>query len=121
MLERIHFTVPLVPPSVNSYVRHVWCGHRVQHYLSKEAVAFKEAVVVCSGGQVLTPSGYCGVHLTIYQKRGQKGDIDNYPKAVLDGLKGQVIGSDAMVKRLVVDLDRDGENPRTEIEVWRLP
>jgi hypothetical protein len=40
---------------------------------------------------------------------------------VLDGLKSHVVRSDAYFKRMIVNLDRDADSPRTEIEVRRLP
>ena len=39
----LDFTVPLIPPSVNAYVRHTLSG---QHYLSKEVLAFKAAIPI---------------------------------------------------------------------------
>jgi Holliday junction resolvase RusA-like endonuclease len=117
-MATVRFTVPLVPPSVNHYVRHTNDG---QHILTPEAIAFKDAVAIFSGGEHLAAKRYA-VNLAIFLGKGQRGDIDNFPKCVLDGLKDYVIGSDAAVKRLLVDLDRDAHNPRTEIEVstqWR--
>jgi Holliday junction resolvase RusA-like endonuclease len=117
-MATVRFTVPLVPPSVNHYKLPSRDGG---YYLTPEATAFKDAVALLSGGQHLVAKRYA-VNLAIYLGRGQRGDIDNFPKCVLDGLKDYVIGSDAAVKRLLIDLDRDAHNPRTEIEVatqWR--
>jgi Holliday junction resolvase RusA-like endonuclease len=114
--------VPLVPPSVNHYVKHVWRGTSVRHYVTKEAEAFKFAVsyAVAQEGLELLPEGHYGVALTIYLGKNQHGDIDNFPKLPLDAIKGVLIPSDAMVKQLRVELDRDWDNPRTRIEVWML-
>jgi Holliday junction resolvase RusA-like endonuclease len=117
-MASVRFTVPLVPPSVNHYKMPRKGGG---YYLTPEATAFQDAVALLSGGQSLVARRYA-VNLAIYLGRGQRGDIDNFLKCVLDGLKDYVIGSDAAVKRLLVDLDRDAHNPRTEIEVatqWR--
>jgi Holliday junction resolvase RusA-like endonuclease len=112
-------SVPLIPPSVNHYVRHVWRGTKVSHYLTDEAQGFKTAVQILSKDALL-PVGEYGVRMRLYLGKGQRGDIDNFPKCVLDALKGQVIASDGMVKHLEVDINRDWDNPRTEIEVWML-
>jgi Holliday junction resolvase RusA-like endonuclease len=110
----VRFTVPLVPPSVNMYVRHG--GGR--HIITPEAIAFKDAVAIFSGGQSFdTKIKTYAVALSIFLGKGGKGDIDNFPKCVLDGLKGHVIGSDAGVKRLLIELGRDWADPRTEIKV----
>jgi Holliday junction resolvase RusA-like endonuclease len=117
-MATVRFTVPLVPPSVNHYKIPSKHGGYI---LTPEATAYENAVALLSGGQTLVAKRY-SVALAIFLGKGQKGDIDNFPKCVLDGLKNYVIGSDAAVKRLLVDLDRDPLNPRTEIEVasiWR--
>lgn len=111
------FTVPLVPPSVNSYVRHTRKG---RHYVSKEAKAFKEAVAIFGRGQTIRAESY-EVRLSIYLGRNGRGDADNFGKVCLDGLvEGGIIRSDADVDRLTIEKFRDRENPRTEIEVKSL-
>ena len=114
----LSFTVPLVPPTVNHYVRHTRKG---EHYLTRAAKAFKDAVAICAAGRSIDDDAKrVQVAISIYLGRGDRGDIDNYPKCVLDGLKGTVIKSDAMVKCLLVTLERDAANPRTVIGLWRL-
>ena len=115
MNEGIRFTVPLVPPSVNHYVKHT---RRGRHYVTCEAKAFKAAMVYCAQGKRVIAEKY-GVELMIFLGANQKGDIDNYAKCALDGLKdADVIHSDAAVTCLVLFKDRDATNPRTEIKVW---
>jgi Holliday junction resolvase RusA-like endonuclease len=116
-MDTVRFTVPLTPPSVNDYVRHT---RRGRHYQTQEAIAFKDAVALCAGGQQIDAQRLA-VAITVYLGKADKGDIDNFPKLVLDGLKRSVVTSDAKFKRMVVDLDRDWLNPRTEIEVSALP
>ncbi len=112
----ICFSVPLVPPTVNHYVKHTRAG---AHYLTREATAFKDAVALFSGNRAVSGKEFA-VTITVYRAHGDRGDIDNYPKCVLDGLKGHVFKSDAMVKRLTVILERDPRDPHTQIEVARL-
>jgi Holliday junction resolvase RusA-like endonuclease len=115
----VSFIVPLTPPSVNHYVRHVWRGTHVRHYITDEAQGFITAVQIMANGKLL-PVGKYGVRLRIFLGKGERGDIDNFPKCVLDALKGHIIHSDGAVKHLEVDVDRDADKPRTEIEVWML-
>jgi len=113
----IRITVPLVPPSVNHYAKHTRSG---RHYVTSEAKSFKEAVAIFAGGQTLTASRY-SVSISVYLGKGQRGDIDNFLKCVLDGMvEARVIHSDSAVTRLTVEKFRDEKNPRTEITVYPL-
>lgn len=49
-----------------------------------------------------------------------RGDIDNYTKAILDGLNGIVWADDAAVTRLAVDMSTDADRPRVEVTVGML-
>ena len=112
--ESVYITVPLVPPSVNHYVKHTRSG---RHYVTKEGIEFKRAVGLFSQGQTLAVKRY-ELHARIYLGHGQKGDGDNFWKVIADGLvEAGVIHSDAAVSRWVLELDRDKANPRTEITV----
>lgn len=112
-VTEVSFTVPLVPPSVNSYVRH----SRGRHYVTKEAQAFKEAIGICARGANCAAEEY-QVEAHIYLGKGDRGDIDNFAKVILDGLVSAfVIKSDAAIRRLTLEKSRDWENPRTEITV----
>jgi Holliday junction resolvase RusA-like endonuclease len=119
---RVSLSVPLTPPSVNHYVKHVWRGNRVSHYVTEEAHAFKDAVLyaIAQEDLAMLPAADYGVHLTVHFGKGQHGDIDNLIKLPLDAIKGRLIPSDAMVRQLEIELGRDWENPRTRIEVWTL-
>lgn len=110
----VTFTVPLVPPSVNHYVKHTRRGHR---YVTGEAQAFKLAVAVYGRGYHLRAKAY-EVSIFVYFGRKQRGDVDNLAKCVLDGLvDAGIIHSDAAVQKLTLEKGRDPENARTEITV----
>src|ERR1700744_1248068 len=107
MDTKISFMVPLVPPSVNHYVKHTRTG---RHYVSKEAKAFKEAVVLFSCGARLAAKSY-KISIGVYLAAGQKGDIDNFLKCALDSLgDAGIIRSDAAITRLSIEKGRDAEN-----------
>jgi Holliday junction resolvase RusA-like endonuclease len=111
----VWIVVPLVPPSGNHYKKPVRRGEYLGFYLTKEAKAFKEAVWVESARRRVEGKLY-SVEATIYQGKGDRGDVDNYGKVLLDSLQdAQVIRSDAAVIRLVLEKKRDWANPRTEI------
>ena len=110
----VSFIVPLVPPSVNSYVRHARTG---RHYISSEAARFKRSFSLF-GKHCIRWKQY-GVSIKIYLARKQKGDLDNFAKCVIDGLvEAEIIDSDAKIVELKMEKHRDINNPRTEIAVW---
>ncbi len=109
-MSELRFTVPLVPPGVNHYVRHT---RRGGHYLNKDATAFKDAVAIFNRGGFVQGKVFY-VRLDITLGAGDKGDVDNFPKLPLDGLakaavfrnkKGEIL-SDAKVSHLEVVVDR---------------
>lgn len=109
MPNALKFTVPLTPPDVNHYVRHTRKGG---HYVTREATAFKQAVAVyAKGGFVQAKHFYIAIRVTLAKK--QKGDVDGFPKLVLDGLadcgafrdKNGKRVSDAYVRGLYIFVD----------------
>jgi Holliday junction resolvase RusA-like endonuclease len=113
-MSTVHITIPLVPPSVNHYKMRTRKGVT---FVSAEAKAFKQAVAVFARGMQCCAKEY-SVIVRIFLGKGQKGDIDNFLKVVLDGLTAAgVIHSDAAIVHLVAMKGRDARSPRTEIEV----
>ncbi len=116
-MTELSFTVPLVPPSVNHYVKHTRSG---RHYVTKEGIAYKFAVKVYAAGLSVTAKKYA-LSVIVYLGKGQRGDGDNFFKCIGDGLKDAgVIHSDAAVKHWAIEVRCDWENPRTEITVRAL-
>lgn len=106
------FTVPLVPPSVNHYAKHTRSG---RHYTTGESDAFKDAVILSANGRYVVGKDF-HVSMDIVLGKGQSGDVDNFPKLVLDGLaaggmfqhpRGHML-SDAHVSSIKVFVDRKG-------------
>ena len=106
----IRFTVPMVPPNLNHYVRHTRTG---RHYVTKEATAFKSALAVYARGASVHGKAF-DVSLLIVLGAKERLDVDGGIKLCLDGLadcgafrdlKGNRL-SDAHVIRLVVEIDR---------------
>lgn len=123
----VFILIPLVPPSVNHYKVRARHGHT---YVTGEALAFKAAVASCASPDARDGKLWRGLSshhrsklryelsATVYLGKRGKGDGDNFWKVIGDGLKeAGVIHSDAAVKRWVMQVERDWENPRTEITV----
>lgn len=107
-------TIPLIPPSVNSYARHTRSGG---HYVTGEAAGFKNAIVLLARHQSVAAEHYA-VTVVLYLGKGQRLDADNSLKCVLDGLQAAgVIASDSKITELHVFKRRDWERPRTEVTV----
>lgn len=110
----ISFTVPLVPPSVNHYWKHTRSG---RHYVTSEGLRFKTALAVFARRRSIRAKRYV-LEAVIYLGHGQRGDGDNFWKAIADGLvEAGVIHSDAAVSDWILRKRRDRTNPRTEIIV----
>jgi Holliday junction resolvase RusA-like endonuclease len=118
----VRITVPLIPPSVNHYKMRT---RRGVTFVTDDAKAFKAAVCYCSLRHTSDPFkafSDCDleVEVIVYQGKGDKGDVDNYAKCVLDGLvEAGVIRTDAAITDLTLRKRRDRENPRTEINIGR--
>ncbi|MDZ4342095.1 MAG: RusA family crossover junction endodeoxyribonuclease [Candidatus Binatia bacterium] len=112
--NELYFIIPLTPPSVNHYVKHTRTGH---HFVTKEATAFKEAVWVCAARQKIRAKAY-EVEVKIMLGKGQKGDLDNFAKCLLDGLvDAGVIDSDAKITRLILSKERSQSDGFTAVTV----
>lgn len=112
----MNVVIPLTPPSGNHYVKHARNG---RHYVTREALKFKEAVAVFVKGRSV-PGKYFCMEVRIYLGKGERGDADNFCKVLMDSMQEcGVFGgrSDANVKELHVYINRDAVNPRTEVSV----
>lgn len=122
VLRELVIEVPLVPPSVNHYVKHTRRGF---HYITKEGKAFLSAVGICARGRSVVQGPErewrkqrYGLEALVYLGHDQRGDGDNFWKVIADGLvKAGVIHSDSAVSDWVMRKRRDRKNPRTEIRV----
>jgi len=115
MGAELRIMVPLVPPSVNMYVRHTRSG---RHYVTAEGRSFKEAVVLLYRRAGRLDTRRYELEATVYLGRAQRGDGDNFWKVIADGLvEAGAIHSDAAVTDWIMHVRRDRANPRTEIIV----
>jgi Holliday junction resolvase RusA-like endonuclease len=111
-----------IPPSVNHYVRHSRSG---RHYKDGSAKEFSEKLALaCSASRPVHGMQF-EVHIWISLGKRQKGDIDNFPKVVLDSIsragmlrnyKTGSLMSDSHVTHLQVTKER-GERSMTTVEI----
>ena len=112
-MSETRIVVPMEPPSVNGYVRHA----RGRHFKTKAAEAWEWAMAVYARNTA-SIEGDVEVEYIVYRGKGSKGDVDNYAKVILDGLKNVgVLKTDDAVTDLIGRKRRDRDNPRTEIIV----
>lgn len=112
----LDFCVPLLPPSVNHYVKHTRSG---RHYVTREAKAFKAAIPMCCSNKQIRHKWY-SIEIYVNLGKGDKIDLDNCAKVILDGLvEGGQIHSDAAVTLLRLHKKRGNIlAPSTCITVW---
>ena len=82
--ERLGFEITLLPPSVNHYVKHSKNGI---HRKTPAAKAFEnsfKAMMPARARECYVVGRRFKVELTIIPAPAHKGDIDNYPKLILD-------------------------------------
>jgi Holliday junction resolvase RusA-like endonuclease len=134
---QVTFEVPWKPVSVNHYWEVTMYRDRLGYphrgrKLSKEAVAWKQAVAIFSKGLTVAPEdererkkARYRVKVIVYLAYSQRGDADNFAKCCMDGLQSAgVIHSDAYIAdcNIVVDKDHrsDPRSPRTVFYVERM-
>jgi crossover junction endodeoxyribonuclease RusA len=113
----LEICVPLLPPSVNHYVKHTRDG---RHYVTAEAKAFKAAIPLCARQRQVRHDWYA-IEIWINLAKGDKIDLDNCAKVILDGLvEGGQIHSDAAVTCLTLHKTRryDHLAGKTCITIW---
>lgn len=112
-MTELKLTIPLTPPSVNHYKKPSRSG---KYYVTKEAVAFMDAVAILARGEQVDAGRYA---VSVFIRLGpkQKGDLDNFAKVILDSLvRARVIDTDAAVDSLFMTKGRALE-ASTEIQV----
>ena len=98
------FKIPGIPPSVNHYVKHTRSG---RHYKTPRAEAFSQRVALAAGPLRGKKINAKQVEILVTLGHKQRGDIDNFPKLVLDSLvRCGVIETDASICRLVIEKNR---------------
>lgn len=107
-------TLPL-PPSVN----HYWTRSKHGMFLTERARTFKhEVAIICVEGDVTPLDGEISIHMEVYRKH-TSSDLDNFAKAILDGLQGHCYHNDAQIVEMYARRHDDKKNPRVVVIVRR--
>lgn len=115
MNNRIELTLP-IPPSVNKLWRTGYKHGSPHVFLSDEARNYKFQVNLLSKHvEPLTKNVI--LQIVIYRPR-DSGDLDNYLKAMLDGLQGNLYNNDKQIKEIHAYKQTDRKNPRVELLAW---
>ena len=120
MTDSVTITVPMTPPSLNTYVRHT---RRGGHYKTDLVKQFELEMEVACMGKRLKAKQY-EVELNVYLGPREHPDVDNLGKVTIDCLarNGVFYGqTDSKVKRVILEKHMDQrDNPRTVINVRAL-
>ena len=111
-MNEIILTLP-VPPSVNTYWRHIAIGGQPRTLISESGRDYKHTVAIL--GSACDPfTGPVSLAYYVYRPR-KSGDLDNYLKSLLDALKGIAFIDDAQVVELHGYLRDDKDDPRVNV------
>lgn len=111
----LRIVVPGTPPSVNHYKG--LNRHTGRWFVRPQARKFAADLAAIAAGRQIRAQRY-RVWVEIYLAKGQRLDVDNCGKVILDSLqKAGVIDSDAKVVEFKAEKWRDPQHPRTEIQV----
>lgn len=107
-----------IPPSVNHYWQPRRGGGK---YVGEAGQIFKKEVWKrCQAAGLTSPlTGRVSVTVRIYRPEN-RGDLDNFMKALLDAIKGYVYVDDRQVYELHAFKDLDRLKPRVELTVNEL-
>lgn len=100
------------PPSLNMLYPTNKTGRR---FTSKRGEIFKKAVAEIVANRAVL-QGELIITIRLFRPKKQ-GDIDNYPKAILDSLKGFCFVDDKQICELHVYRFDDKKNPRVEVKI----
>jgi len=98
----------------------------VQHYTPKETVAYEQRVAlfcqaaISASRWLWSPQDRFALSVMIFRTHeGAGGDMDNYFKAISDGINGKAFPDDRYVRAGVQLMTQDKTNPRAIVEVIR--
>lgn len=109
----LFFVIP-VPPSLN---RRFKPKKNTPFALSDAVHAYKNTVALLAIPHQFTPlNGKLFAQVIIYRP-SDRGDADNYEKALWDSLQGILYHNDKQIKRHTLTLEVDKHDPRLEITI----
>jgi crossover junction endodeoxyribonuclease RusA len=113
----ITFCIPGRPvPAARMTVRGKFRKRQAQRYLEFKTIAGYHALMAM--GSKPPMSGPIRIECTVWLSGGNRGDADNYLKAILDALNGIAWQDDKQVvdARITLNAGTDG----VEVDIWQL-
>jgi crossover junction endodeoxyribonuclease RusA len=105
------------PPSLNHYWRMVQIKGQPRMLISQEGRLYKRAVAFDARSANLQKIlGPIAIEIDIYRPK-KSGDLDNYFKVLIDGLKGIAWEDDSQIIRITARRFDDKRNPRAEVRI----
>ncbi len=94
-------------------------GRTAYLYTPEATVAYEQAVGLCARQQYRKPlEGPVELSIRVYVRRGIRGDLDNYVKAISDGLNGVAFVDDRQVVHIDAQILRcRAEDERVEVDI----
>jgi len=106
--------IPKGRPRVNTQTGRAYTPAATRAYEQRIGWLLRQARVPCAG------SGELGVTAVFHLTDGQRADVDNLAKALLDGANGVAYRDDAQVTCLDARIVRGDGPPRIRLTVYRL-
>ena len=109
----LFFVIP-VPPSLNN---RFLPNRRTPFKLNQAVKEYKDIVSLLAISHQFTPlTGKLFAQVDIFRP-SDRGDADNYEKALWDSLQGILYHDDKQIKRHVITVHVDRSNPRAEVSI----
>ena len=113
------FVIFATPPSINSYKITSKRTHK-QILAPRVRNFIKEVYYLAKEQQLRLYKGVLGVNIRYFFKNKRRRDVDNFHKALIDGLKGVAFIDDVQIKFLTLEKYVDTKHPRTEVIIVEL-
>ena len=124
-MEKVKQFAIKIPGVAQRYERQRFNMRTGTAYSPKSYVQAKEAMRLTLLTRRVVPMSpwehECSVQIVINEKlpsRGKRKDIDNYAKLILDAMNGLIYVDDVQVVELMVSVNREADEPSTELTVW---
>lgn len=109
----LFFVIP-VPPSLNNRFQP---NKRTAFKLNQAVNDYKDTVALLAISHQFTPlTGKLFAQVDIF-RTADRGDADNYEKALWDSLQGILYHNDNQIKRHLITVHVDKQNPRAEVSI----
>lgn len=106
-----------IPPSVNQIWRHRIMGKHTITYKSAEGKEFNNTMGEAIPKWILPTDKQVMIEVDLYFPTHRRADVDNYMKAILDGMNKRIYNDDTQVTTLIINKYYAKSLPATKIQV----